>query len=147
MTRRAILFSVLFLLANIAVAAEQGGVSESGRKALNELQNKCTESCKNYIFGYSTVTGYECHYNVKRNKCYIVIYSISPNMGQMWRYLYDIGDSKGYDAVSSTDLTTCNIYIINHDTKGLSNCYSEIFKNYHEDIMEFNKRIKPYMTE
>ncbi len=151
MTRTVLMLVALALVPSVVVAADQKAVNKSDRKIIYELQERCAETCNNYILGDEDVTGHECHYNIRLNKCFIVVYSHTPTGGTDWRSLVDILGNKIYDQVGSGDYRTCDIYDYPvkdpPEYKELARCKEKITKDFEKEIRKFNKRIKPYMTE
>jgi hypothetical protein len=144
MIKTALIIVVLSLMTCLAMAEQD---MKPSRKELYELQEKCKIAAQEFVhtrgFSASYFIDYQNHYNVKLNKCFIYIRQISFTDSVFWRHflLYDANEHVVYENLTyyEPDYSEQKTYDVEEKQKrDLEN--AELRK-------EFEKRIKPYMTE
>jgi hypothetical protein len=144
MNKMYFMMSILFLVANISIAADKG----LDRKQIYELRERCGKNAAEY-FPRSTLCGgtersYTNHYNVKLNVCFIDVketcgakHAGTNGKLKFAEYLIDIDENKEYGtyyglagSIDNKSTIMCKV--------GELDC---------ENVEKFWKLIKPYMTE
>lgn len=122
---------------------------DNTKKADYELQEKCSNKASNFFKEYTeeikeqeayrsflSSISYENHYNTKLNKCFIQVYTYSPeeaHHSESWHWsLYDVNEHKEYGDFHQIEgkVVACNF-----ETKS---CHS---------LDDWLTLAKPYMTD
>lgn len=116
-----------------------------------EMQEKCAKAAKEFFNSMGTddgvASGYECHYNKRVNKCFILIksefmanFKDTPNMHT--ETLYDVLANKQYGILC---------YKYTQDNKPISTNWNLTDINGHyqggQDQFEWERAIRPFMEE
>jgi hypothetical protein len=147
MSKTALIFVMLFLIARVPIAAENTMTSQEG---LYELQEKCSKKADDFVVkkkGEIAFSDYDCyysaHYNKKLNKCFVNIRIHKPGDGHgsmTGYYLYDVNenilvDMYGYFSPSKEDIGR------------IPEICEKIIQDNVKALKSFTVRIKPYMSE